>query len=167
MTTSEISVDDKEFITRSLNKEWIEDGLIGVTAFNWKERETYLSVNRESIETYTADLTSFVKSHPDYAYDVDGKHEVRVAEMSVEKVNKISFEEGSNQLIVKVSVYIRDKNCKSHAGIFAKSNGKNLNKNLSSLIEPIELGVSADSVLLELRTKLRDISTLKEVQLLE
>lgn len=167
MTDKEVLVDGKEFITRSLNTNWVVDGIIGPTAFDWSKDETYLSVNRKSVDTYKADLTDFANSHQSFLFDNNGKHEVLAAEMKVGNVNNIRFKKDNNQLSVELPVIVRDKHYKSHAGIFAKSDGKNLNRNLSSVVEPAELGVSANAILQELRLKLRNISTLKHVALLQ
>lgn len=159
-------IESNEFITRSLiSGKWVVDNLISPTAFDWQEGETYLSVNREIIGTYIDDLRDFVKRHPVYAYNSNGKQSVMVARMSVANVDTIHFSEKGIELSAEVSVSPRDKNYKSHAGIFAKSNGKNINKDRTAIIEPRELGVSADIILQRLRMELVRISSLKEVLL--
>lgn len=165
MTTSDIAVDPEELITRSLNRIWVVDGVIGPTAFDWSDNETYLSVNREAVDSYKTDLVNFVSNHSSYAFDKGGIRGVLVAEMNVGNVNNIRFLRDEHQLSVELPVYVRSSRVKSHAGIFAKSDEKNLNRNLSLIIKPTELGISASAILQELRLKLVNISTLKHIAL--
>ena len=55
----------------------------------------------------------------------------------------------------------RDVFTKSHAGIFTRYDGKNIKANEKMKIEPIEDEVSSDAILLEVRSRLLDISKLE------
>ena len=44
-------IDNEEQVARILHQDWIVEGLLQVSAFALSEGETYLSVNRPSIDT--------------------------------------------------------------------------------------------------------------------
>ncbi len=57
-----------EDVARIINPEWIEDGELMHEAFMLNVGETYISVNRPSINSYVDDVTDFINKHPDYMF---------------------------------------------------------------------------------------------------
>ncbi len=155
---------NQEMVTRSLVNAWVEEGFIGPPAFDLRDKETYLSVNRPVIATYKEDLKDFSDKnhHPEFRYK-DNPPKVRVAELNVGEVRRIDFEKENTKLDVDVSIVPKASHYKSHAGIHTKSNGVSLYPHREVKIEPEELGVSVDSVLQRLRIQLVNLAVLKEV----
>lgn len=54
------NVSSSEKVARILNPEWIEDGILMHEAFMLRDGETYISVNRPSVDSYDKDVTDFV-----------------------------------------------------------------------------------------------------------
>ena len=114
---------DEEIIARILHKDWVVDGRMQINAFALRPNETYISVNRLVINTFTQEVTSFVKNHPDY--HIPG-HELayRQAVMNVGDVRGIRIELGQQVLNMSVDVEPRNLHILSHAGIFTLFEGK-------------------------------------------
>ncbi len=53
-------VTNKEKIVRILHNDWVVDGKIQVNAFSMRQNETYVSVNRPAIQSFTDDVSEFV-----------------------------------------------------------------------------------------------------------
>ena len=53
---------------RILHPEWIEDGVLLHEAFMLNIGETYLSVNRPAVESFTEDVAGFLDRHSDYFF---------------------------------------------------------------------------------------------------
>ncbi len=118
-------VDDNEVIARILHKDWVVDGQLQVFAFVLRPNESYISVNRPSIETFKEDVSDFVGNHPEFR----SSEEVlscKLARMSVKDVRTIQVDLGSLSADVSVDVEPRSLHYHSHAGIFTRVNGKNL-----------------------------------------
>ena len=60
MSQQEQPILDSEAIVRIIRQEWLVDGVLQQSAFTLKPQETYLSVNRPAVDTYDADVQSFV-----------------------------------------------------------------------------------------------------------
>ena len=61
-------VADGESVARILSAEWFFDGILMAHAFTLRENETYISVNRLSVASYSSDVASFVEQHPRYQF---------------------------------------------------------------------------------------------------
>ena len=136
------------------------------SAFAFAPNETYLSVNRISVETYDLDVRNFVMSHP--AYQVaESSLSYRRALMNVSDINSIKIINEDEELAVNVEVEPRDTYTKSHAGIFVRTNGQNIVSGRKMPPETLPVGVSVDMVLQEVQWKLKDLSTLQVCNLPE
>ena len=118
------SVDNNETVVRILHKEWVVDGQLQVTAFALRQGESYISVNRPSIDTFTSDVSDFVSKHADYKVSDEGSLTYRQASLDVSAVRNIKVELGQLSADVSVEVEPRDAHYKSHAGIFTRYNEK-------------------------------------------
>ena len=65
-TIQQESVSSEETIVRLLHQAWVVNGVLQQTAFELRNGETYLSVNRPAIDTFSADVISFLEHHPEY-----------------------------------------------------------------------------------------------------
>ena len=151
-------IDSKESIARLLNQEWIVSGVLQQTAFQLRPGETYLSVNRPSIESYDSDVAEFIKEHPNFQ-TVQGNNTYCCALMNVGEVRSMDLSFKGNTLKVGIEVEPRTSHIKSHAGIFARYNGKNIKGGQNFLVddrgnEPI----SAPAILQKMRWQLLQLS---------
>lgn len=155
------TVSSSEKVARILNPEWIEDGILMHEAFMLRDGETYISVNRPSVDSYDKDVTDFINKHPDYAFDTDKYKRALLGVGEIRDIN-VAFDEVEAKIDVEVEP--RDAHYKSHAGIFTRLDHKNLKK--GQLIDvQAEENVSADSILLEVRMNLLDISTVEQCEI--
>jgi hypothetical protein len=149
-------INDNETVVRLISSEWIEDGYLLDAAFALAPKENYLSVLRPIISTFKEDLCYLVELHEDFKYD---ENHCQVASLNVNDVRSIKIINGSDVLNIDVVVEPRDKKLKSHAGIIVKSNdqyvinGRNLN-------DSIPKDISADDILQEIQSDLREIAML-------
>lgn len=122
---SQETVGNEEIIARILHREWVVDGELQLTAFALADGETYLSVNRLSIDSFADDVHDFVSKHPDYKSE-DDSDTYQQALLQVADVREISvaFKEKVANLTVEVEP--RDAHYKSHAGIFTRIEDKNI-----------------------------------------
>ena len=153
-------VADTEDVARILRRNWVFDGILQHYAFDMRRNETYISVNRPAVSSYVDDVRKFVESHPDFCFDSDEPAYMR-ALINVESIRKSELFIGDIKLNIDVEVEPRDVFTKSHAGIFTRYEGKNIKTNEKMKIEPIEDEVSSDAILLEVRSRLLDISKLE------
>lgn len=154
------TVADNENVARILSKRWVVEGVILHMAFTLRENETYISVNRPSIQSYQDDVCSFVSSHPDFYADYMRTVYQR-ALINVGDIRAIDVIAGCKPLNVDVEVEPRDSFTKSHAGIFTRYNGTNLKPGTVLSVEGLEKNISADDILLEVRDQLLDMSQLE------
>ena len=119
------AISDEEEIVRVLHREWIVDNILQINAFALRRGETYLSVNRKSIDTFCDDIRNFVGSHPSYA-SFDNASVCRIACMNTGEVRNVRVVLGEKVMDVSVEVEPRNQNCQSHAGIFTRYEGKNI-----------------------------------------
>ena len=61
-------ISDEEDVARILHQDRVVDGKLQLGAFTLRPNETYISVNRSSIESFSKDVASFVESHPMYQH---------------------------------------------------------------------------------------------------
>ena len=95
MSQQEQPILDSEAIVRIIRQEWLVDGVLQQSAFTLKPQETYLSVNRPAVDTYDADVQSFVSSHASFQFDNGKKY--RCASMQVSGVRSIKVLDERNQ----------------------------------------------------------------------
>ena len=156
------TIDGSEEVVRVVSSEWVVDGELQQSAFMLNPRETYLSVNRPIIDSYEADVRSFVLSHDKFLFDNGNSY--RIASISVSDIRAISvYNEDNQELNINVEVEPRDTHTKSHAGIFVRSGEINIipNRQLSEFPKT----VSTDMVLQEVRWGLLDIAQLEKCNL--
>lgn len=158
-----IFVSPEEKVARLINKAWIDRGVLLNAAFALSPRETYLSVNRLSVESYNKDVKTFIEKHSDYQL-AEKPGSYRRALLIVEQINRIEVVNDNDILDVKVEVEPRSKHTKSHAGIFVRAKGQNVVRGRELSPDTLPAGVSSDAVLQELRWQLYDIA---EMQLCE
>lgn len=159
---SEIS--NTESVARILRNAWVIDGNIQHTAFLLRRGETYISVNRPAIQSYDSDVKGFVTSHPDFYADQRHDKYIR-AMLNVGEIRAMRIDYAGITLNVNVEVEPRDIFTKSHAGIFTRHQNKNIKNGDTLYIKSLDTDVSADEILLEVRSNLVDISTLESCNL--
>ena len=156
------TISSEENAARLISSEWMQEGILQPVAFTLDENESYLSVNRPAVETYDADVASFVKAHP--LYGVNGLAYFR-ALLNVGDVRKIKAQVGETTLSAEVEVEPRDSHTKSHAGIFVRYQNKNVKRGQMIKISHVSEEMSSDTILLEVRTQLLELATLEECKL--
>ena len=102
------SVDNNETVVRILHKDWVVDGQLQVTAFALRQGESYISVNRPVIDTFSSDVYDFVSKHADYKVSDEGALIYRQAGLNVSAVRNIKVELGQLSAEVSVEVEPRD-----------------------------------------------------------
>ena len=166
MSQQEQPILDSEAIVRIIRQEWLVDGVLQQSAFALKPQETYLSVNRPAVDTFDADVQSFVSSHANFQFDNGKKY--RCASMQVSGVRSIRvFDESDQPLAVEVEVEPRDVHTKSHAGIFVRFGGLNVKSGQSLLVNSVSEAVSTDIILQDIRWELLDLSSLEEHEIIQ
>lgn len=118
-----IDVGNEEQIVRVLNKDWIVDGILQISAFALRDNETYLSVNRPSIDSYADDVREFISGHPAYKM-TDNSYQC--AELNVGSVRDVSICFKQKMAGISVEVEPRRSHFKSHAGVFTRIEDKNI-----------------------------------------
>lgn len=153
-------VESSENVARILSSEWIVDGELQQSAFTLSPNETYLSVNRTSIDSYEDDVRNFVSTHEKFQFD-DGKS-YRRAMLSVSAVRDIKvFDEDNQQLEINVEVESRATHTKSHAGIFVRSGSTNIIPNRQIPEGLTKKVVSSDIILQDVRWELLNLAQLE------
>lgn len=107
-----IDVGNEEQIVRVLNKDWVVDGILQISAFALRDNETYLSVNRPSIDSYADDVREFISGHPAYKM-TDNSYQC--AELNVGSVRDVSICFKQKMAGISVEVEPRSSHFKSHA----------------------------------------------------
>ena len=151
-------------VARILRNTWVIDCNIQHTAFLLRRGETYISVNRPAIQSYDSDVKGFVTSHPDFYADQRHDKYIR-AMLNVGEIRAMRIDYAGITLNVNVEVEPRDIFTKSHAGIFTRHQNKNIKNGDTLYIKSLDTDVSADEILLEVRSNLVDISTLESCNL--
>jgi hypothetical protein len=153
-------IPNTEKVARILAKDWIVNGEILHIAFTLREKETYISVNRPSVESYDSDVKNFVETHPDfYADDSKTKYSRALLNVGDIRATKVSF--SGITLNINVEVEPRDVFTKSHAGIFTRHGNQNIKTGDTLYIKSLDTELSADEVLLEVRSRLIDFAKLE------
>ena len=159
MTNSTI-VDSSEKVARILSTEWFVDGQLMNIAYTLLEGETYISVNRPIIDTYDSDVASFVAKHSKYLFGTDN---YKRAILSVSDIRDVKVDAFGEPLKINVEVEPRDSHTKSHAGIFTRYENKNVKR--GDTLSFLEKEISADDVLIKVRTQLLNLSTVEQMTL--
>lgn len=154
------TVDSSEKVARILSTEWFVDGQLMNIAYTLLEGETYISVNRPLINTYESDVAGFVSKHGKYLF---GSDKYKRAILCVSDIRAIKVDAFGEPLKINVEVEPRDSHTKSHAGIFTRYENKNVKRG-DTLNYP-EKEVSADDVLIKVRTQLLNMSTVEQMSL--
>jgi len=153
-TNRQEHVSSEETIVRLLNREWIVNGTLVQTAFQLRNGETYLSVNRPAVESYEADVASFVDQHPKYRTMPHADTYQRAC-LNVGEVRGIDIMMNGHSLGVDVDVEPRNVHAKSHAGIFTRIKGNNVKGGQTADVVTNSNGVfSATMILQKMRWKL-------------
>jgi len=159
MTDSTI-VGSSEKVARILSTEWFVDGQLMNIAYTLLEGETYISVNRPVIDTYDSDVAAFVVKHNKYLFETD---KYKRAMLSVSDIRDIKVDAFGEPLKINVEVEPRDSHTKSHAGIFTRYENKNVKR--GDTLSHLDKDISADDVLIKVRTQLLNMSTVEQVAL--
>ena len=159
-------ISSDENVARILSSEWVVGGEIQHTAFMLKTNETYISVNRPSIETFNNDVAAFVSSHPCFCVpDTDDTYQSAI--LNVGDIRKIDVEHDGKTIDINVEVEPRDVHTKSHAGIFTRFHSVNIKNGKILKYGPTAEEISADMILLEVRYQLLSIATLEQHMITE
>ena len=165
-TDSSTFVDNNEQVARILHQEWVVDGEMQANAFALTVGETYLSVNRLSVNTFYSDVRDFVSKHP--AYRASEKFDsCYLATLNVGEIRsmEVSFREKVANLTVEVEP--RDVHYKSHAGIFTRIEGKNIKGGQNAEIMNDEGHVvSYEAILLKVQHHLLALAELEKYKVI-
>lgn len=147
-------VNSDEDIVRLLHKEWIVNGVIQQSAFQLRNGETYLSVNRPAVASFDLDVSVFISQHPQYRFP-SSIHSYKRASMNVGGVRNMELSFKEERINVSVEVEPRASHAKSHAGIFARIEGVAIKGGQDRLsISNQELPLSAGAILQKMRWQL-------------
>lgn len=149
----------EESVARILHNDWVVDGKLQLGAFTLRPKETYISVNRPSIQSFMSDVSSFVDSHPSYQHT---ETTYRCAMLKVKEIREIKVLYEGNPVGIDVEVEPRTANIASHAGIFTRLGVTNIKHGSTLPAEALPLGISTDDVLMEVGWSLIGISTIEE-----
>ena len=155
-----VMVDSSEQVARILSKEWFVDNQLMNIAFTLLEGETYISVNRPAIDSYDSDVAAFVAKHDKFLFESDT---YKRAMLSVAKVRDIKVDAFGEPLNINVEVEPRDSHTKSHAGIFTRYVNKNVKR--GDTLPHLDKDISADDVLIKVRSQLLNMSTVEQMTL--
>ena len=156
-------VGNTEQLDRILQGEWLVDGKLQASAFAMRLGETYLSVNRPFVSSFSDDVMDFITRHS--AFRSKGSSTVcRVAELNVGQVRDIRFQLGSNLAEVFVEVEPRGNNYRSHAGIFTKCDDKNVKGGQESVVISNGKHFPAKAILQKVRYALLQMAELKTLE---
>ncbi len=151
-------ISETESVVRILHPDWIEDGILLHEAFLLNVGETYLSVNRPAVETFSEDVTSFLSKHVNYRYN---ENKYQRATLSVGDIRRIDVSLDGVDAKTDVEVEPRDAHTKSHAGIFTRFQNKNIKRGQTIKDSILSEAVSADTILLEVCMNLIAISSVE------
>ena len=156
------SVDNNETVVRILHKDWVVDGQIQITAFALRQGESYISVNRPSIDTFPSDVSDFVSKHADFKVSDKGPLTYRQAGLAVSAVRNIKVELGQLSADVSVEVESRDAHYKSHAGIFTRYDKKNIKGGQETIQDQNDCLMPVKAIFQKVQHQLLALSTLEE-----
>ncbi|MCR5455812.1 MAG: hypothetical protein K6F33_12565 [Bacteroidales bacterium] len=140
---------NNENVARLLKDVWYSDGIVASAAFNLRPQihETYISVLRESVNTFNKDITLVCKNLPAY-----------YAIMNVAEIKSLKVKTLDDDIEFDVRAVDNEK-IKSHAGIFININGQKLVGGEPFEYLKMQQGMSSDVVLLEIRKTLAKLSS--------
>jgi hypothetical protein len=101
-----------------------------------------------------------VAKHDKYLFGTDN---YKRAILSVSDIRAIKVDAFGEPLKINVEVEPRDSHTKSHAGIFTRYENKNVKR--GDTLSYLEKEVSADDVLIKVRTQLLSMSTVEQMTL--
>ncbi len=153
-------ISSEEVVARLVSPIWVIDGILQPVAFTLNLGESYLSVNRLSVDSYSSDISAFILRHPSFCIDAKEKKYYR-ALLSVGDVRRCDVKVGNTELKINVEIEPRDSHTKSHAGIFVRFQNFNIKSSQTLNLHPVAKDVSTDSILLEVRTHLMNIASLE------
>ena len=156
------SVDNNETVVRILHKEWVIDGQLQITAFALRQGESYISVNRPAIDTFSSDVSDFVSKHADYKVSDEDLLKYRQASLDVSAVRNIKVELDQLSAEVSVEVEPRDAHYKSHADIFTRYDEKNIKGGQESIQDKNDCLMPVKAILQKVQHQLLALSTLEE-----
>ena len=159
------SVDNNETVVRILHKDWVVDGQLQVTAFALRQGESYISVNRPSIDTFSSDVSDFVSKHADYKVSDEGLLIYRQAGLEVSAVRNIKVELGQLSADLSVEVEPRDAHYKSHAGIFTRYDEKNIKGGQESIQNKNDCLMPVRAILQKVQHQLLAIAILEQQEI--
>ena len=162
--SAKMEISSEEDVSRILSKEWFVRGKLVSAAFSLEEGETYLSVNRPAIDSYDSDVTTFVKSHTSYVFD---GNTYKRALLNVGDIRGIDVKVDNVEMKIDVEVEPRNVHTKSHAGIFTRFQNKNIKKGQLLKAGPTAEEISGDTILLEVRKELKDLSSVEKCKIIE
>lgn len=159
------TVKDDEKIVRILHRDWVVDGEVQINAFALRQNETYISVNRPIIDSFSNDILDFVTKHHEYLVSDDSAC-FRQAVLISGEVRNIKIELGMQAAEVSIDIEPRDKNYQSHAGILTCYGEKNLK---GGQLTEIQLNnncrVSVPAILQKVQFELLQLSSLQTSQM--
>ena len=156
------SVDNNETVVRILHKEWVIDGQLQITAFALRQGESYISVNRPAIDTFSSDVSDFVSKHADYKVSDEDLLKYRQASLDVSAVRNIKVELDQLSAEVSVEVEPRDAHYKSHAGIFTRYDEKNIKGGQENIQDKNDCLMPVRAILQKVQHQLLALSTLEQ-----
>ncbi len=160
--SSASTINGNEKVVRILHRDWVVDNELQINAFALRQNETYISVNRPSIESYVSDVSDFVKNHASFRVS-DDSQSIRLASLNVGEVRSISISLGRQTVDLSVEVEPRDSHYQSHAGIFTKLAGQNIKGGQQmdvSINENTTLPIMA--IFQKVQYRLKELATLEE-----
>ena len=156
MNQTQTKVADEEQVARLVSQEWVVEGVLQVAAFVQAPHETYLSVNRLSIDSYSEDVRQFVKAHPKY-YNASDDSYMR-ALLDVADIRAISVEVDGLKVDANVEVEPRELHTRSHAGIFVRVKGRNVVPGRQLPNGQLPYNVSEEMLLQRVQWELHDLA---------
>ena len=164
MSDSQV-ISSSEQVIRVLHEAWIVDGQLQLNAFTLRKAETYISVNRPAIDSFSDDICDFIDSHSGFKAANDSNCYQR-ALLCVGDVRDVSVVFKDKVANLKVEVEPRDFHYKSHAGIFTCVEGRRIKGGMVGEFEAVDgQVVSYDDILLKVQYKLVDLSQIELCQI--
>lgn len=159
MNQTQTIVADEEQVARLVSQEWVVDGVLQVAAFVQAPRETYLSVNRLSIDSYNDDVRQFIEAHPKYHNAAEDSY--MRALLDVADIRAISVVVDGLKVDANVEVEPRDVHTRSHAGIFVRVKGRNVVPGRQLPSDQLPYNVSEEMLLQRVQWELHDLAELQ------
>lgn len=147
------SISNSENVARILKKDWFDDGRLMHVAFALRNGESYISVNRLSVDSFESDVRNFIDAHPDYAFE-EILQGYCYANLNVGEVRDIHVVLDDKMIDIDVDVEPRDAHVKSHAGIFTRYENVSLKNGIVINVDGENAVVSTDDILLKVRLQL-------------